>query len=174
MTRTLSATSTAAIALDHTRPIYLIYMAWDTASPLPTYLRVATWGASISWNSQTWIASGAEIAGIGANGGRLQLPMGDDDPWLGLVQTQSAVDRAITVYEYHTNFGVSPIASDAVQIFSGVMDGVDIDAGKITISLIESATNKSFPSTSIGPPTYNWLLPKGTRLFWGPDVVTVG
>jgi len=173
MTRTLSSTSQSAIALDHTRPIYLVYMAWDTASPLPTYRRVATWGANISWSSQTWIASGVEVQGISASGGRIELPMGDDDPWLNLVQTQIPRGREIIVYEYHTNFGGSPIASDAVQVFSGVMDDADIRYNRITIGLIESATNKSFPPTSIGPPTYNFILAPGTRIFWGNDIVTV-
>ena len=167
MTRSLSATSIAATNLDHTRPIYLIRMAWATPR------LVATWGANISWNAETWTASGAEIQGVNANGGRLELPMGDADPWLGLVQSEIARGRAIIVYEYHTNFGVSPYASDAEAVFSGVMDDAEISYNKIRIGLIESATNKSFPPTSIGPTTYNWLLPKGTRLFWGPDIVTV-
>lgn len=174
MTRSISSTSQAATSQHHTRPIYLIYMGWDVASPLPTYLRIATWDTAIPWDSESWVASGAEIQGISANGGRLELPMGDDDPWLGLVQTQRARGRAITVYEYHTDFTVSPHASDAVQVFSGVMDGAEISPDKIRISLIESATNKVFPPTSLGPPTYNHLPPKGLRVFWGPDIVTVG
>lgn len=148
-------------------------MGWDTASPLPTWLRVATWDTNISWDSQTWIASGVDVRGISASGGSLEFPMGSDDPWLSLVQTQVPRGRSVTIYEYHTDFSVSPHASDAVQVFSGVMDDAEIRYNRIRVGLIESATNKSFPPTSIGPPTYNYLLAKGTRLFWGPDIVTV-
>jgi len=173
MTRTLSATSQAAVALDTTRPIYLIHMAWDAASPLPTYYRVATYDQAISWNSQTWIASGAEIQGISANGGALQLPIGEDDPWLALVQTEKARDRAIVVYEYHTDFSASPRVSDAVQVFAGFMDSDEISVRGIRIALVEGKTNKGFPPGSIRPPTYNHLLTKGSRLMWEQDIVTV-
>jgi len=171
MTRTVSAVLAAAVAQHATTPRYLIYMAWDAASPTPLY-RIATWDQNISWNAQTWTASGASIQGLDANGGTLHLPVGSTDPWLSLVMGQIPRDRAIEVYEYHTSTG-SPSGSDAEMVFAGFMDEAVITSSGIRISLIEGRTNKGFPPTSIGPSTYNWLIPKGQRLFWGPDIVTV-
>lgn len=165
MTRTVSAIVSAAVAQEATKPIYLIRMAWDTER------RVATWDSDIVWNSETWAKSGAAVDGIGQNGGRLILPMGSADPWLALVMDEVPRDRVIQVYEYHTSTA-SPSGSDAALLFTGRMDDAVIDERDIRITLIEGRTNKGFPPTSIGPPTYNHLIPLGSRLFWGPDIVT--
>lgn len=166
MTRSVSSTTEAAVTVEDTRPIHLIRMAWGTE------LRAATYARNISWNSETWSASGAEVQGVDASGGILFLPNGEDDPWLNLVHTDIARGREIEIYEYHTDKSASPIASDAELIFFGVMDEVSITEKGIRIALIEGATNKVFPPTSIDVPDYNWLLPVGSRLFWGPDIVT--
>jgi len=169
MTRTVSAVVAAAVAQHATKPVYLIWMDWDAASPTPPY-RVATWDDDISWNSQTWVASGAEVNGLNATGGSLRLPI--DGPWLSLVMNQVPRERSIEVYEYHTSTA-SPAGSDAELIFAGMMDEATITDGGIRISLIEGRKNKAFPPTSIGPSTYNHLLAKGTRLYWADDIVIV-
>jgi len=168
MTRTVSAVVAAAVAQHATKPVYLIWMDWDAASPTPPY-RVATWDTNISWNSQTWVASGAQVDGLDISGGTLRLPM--DGPWLSLVMGQVPRERDIEIYEYHTSTA-SPSGSDAELVFAGMMDEASITNQGIRINLIEGRRNKVFPPTDIGPSTYNYLLPKGTRLFWGGDVVT--
>ena len=166
MTRTVSAVISAAVGQDTTTPVYLIRMAWTTER------RIATWDTNITWNSETWTLSGASVDKLRVEGGTLILPNGDGDPWLNLVQTELARDRAVEVYEHHTSTA-SPAGSDAQLIFAGRMDSVDISNRGIRITLIEGRTNKGFPPTSIGPPIYNYLLPVGTRLIWGPDTITV-
>jgi hypothetical protein len=170
MTRTVSAVVAAAVAQHATKPVYLIRMAWDAESPTPTYLRVATWDANISWNGYTWIASGASVSNLDTSGGVLQLPMGSGDPWLSLVMDQGPLDRAIEIYEHHTSTA-SPAGSDAEMIFGGYMDEAAITRDGIRISLVEGRRKKGFPPTSIRPPTYNYLLAKGSRLIWGYDIV---
>lgn len=167
MTRTVSTTTQNATAEDVTQPIYLIRMAWDTER------RAATWAVDVPWDSEIWSASGAECDGVDANGGVLILPIGEDDPWLNLVQTEVPRGREITVYEHQTDRTVSPETSDAVEIFSGVMDETVMTHRGIRISLIEGQTNKVFPPSAINPPIYNWLPSVGTRLIWGHDSVTV-
>ena len=167
MTRTVSATITTATAAAVTTPVYLIRMGWTTER------RICTWDQNITWNSETWTASGASIEGLKAEGGRLVLPNGDGDPWLALVHSELALDRTVQVYEHHTYRDVSPNTTDAVLLFSGRMDSVRIKDIQIEIDLIEGRKNKGFPPGSLGPPTYNWLLPPGTRLIWGPDTITV-
>jgi len=166
MTRTVSSIISAAVAQDITTPVYLIYMAWDTP------VRIAVWDQNITWNSQTWTASGAGIKSLSADRGTLTLPNGDGDPWLALVNSEVPLDRVIEIYEHHTSTG-SPAGSDAVLVFSGRMDGATIAGVEISINLVEGRTNKGFPASSIGPPTYNFLLPKGTKLYWINDVLTV-
>ena len=171
MTRSVPAVVSAAVAQDATRPIYLIRMGWTLASPDVTR-RIATWPANISWNSETWTASGAEVRSLTAQGGSLRLPNGDDDPWLNLVSTDVARGKTISIYEYHTSTG-SPAGSDATILFSGLMDAVDVTPSDITISFIENLQNKRFPPTSITTAVYTELLAAGQRLYWGPDVVMV-
>lgn len=172
MTRTVSSTISAAVAEETTQPVYLIYMAWDVASPDASRY-IATWDVSISWNSITWAASGADVRRLSAAGGTITLPNGDADPWLALVGSQNPKGRAIEVYEYHTDFTASPNASDATLIFAGQMEDSSITADKITINFVEGLLNKSFPHTSIDPAVYTHLLAAGTRIYWGPDVVLV-
>lgn len=172
MTRTVSSTISTAVAAETTRPIYLIRMGWDVASP-DVNRRIATWDVNLSWNSETWEGSGADIRRLSASGGTLELPNGDADPWLTLVTAQNPKGRTIDVYEYHTNFAASPHASDATQLFSGIMEDSEVTAEKITINFVEGLLNKSFPHTSIDPSVYTHLLAAGTRIYWGPDVVLV-
>jgi len=164
MTRTVSATVSTAVAQETTRPIYLIRMDWDTE------VRAATWGANLSWNAETWIASGIRITSLDMNGGVMEMPMGDADPWFALCMDELPRGRAISIYEHHTNYTVSPNLSDAVLVFTGVMDEFTAN-NVIRVRLIESATNKTFPFTSIDRPTYTYLLPSGTRITTGTDVI---
>lgn len=166
MSRTLSATVSAAVAEETTQPVYLIDMAWDTP------VKAATWDTNISWNGDTWIASGLHVTGLSANGGSLIMPKGDSDPWLALVMGEIPRNRTISVYEYHTDFTVSPNVSDAQLLFSGYMDGAVIGTS-IRVTLIESAIKKAFPPTDIDRPIYTHLLSSGTVLRYGNDVVTV-
>ena len=166
MTRSVSATISTATAQETTRPIYLVSMGWAT----PVY--AATWDQNISWNAITWIASGLNIPNLDGNGGTLELPLGDADSWLSLVLTEIPRGRTVSVYEYHTNFTVSPNVSDATLLFSGFMDNAQI-SNNIRIGMIEGATKKVFPPTWIDRPTYTYLLTPGTRIQWGDDTVIV-
>ena len=166
MSRVISSQTEAAIAEEATRPIHLVRMGWNTE------VRAATWDTAITWNSEVWIASGIDASNIDANGGTLRLPAGDDDPWIGLVNSENTRDRTIEVYEYHTDFTASPNEHDATLIFTGQMDAWTL-GDSIQITLIESLQNKHFPPTSLGPPTYNYLLPVGTRVQLGYDVLIV-
>lgn len=171
MSRTVTAVTSVAVAQDTTRPIYLIRMGWTAASPDVTR-RIATYDADLSWNSETWTASGAEVTRLSADGGTLRLPNGPADPWLDLVMTQGQAGITVDVYEYHTSWG-SPSGSTAVLLFSGAFEDAEITPESIELRMVESLLNKSFPHTSIGPPTYNYLLTRGDRIYWGPDVVLV-
>lgn len=160
MNRTVSSITEDAVASDDTQPVHLIRMGWETER------RVATWAEDIDWNSETWTASGAMTNGIGQSGGTLVLPM--DDEWITLVIDEGPRDRVIQVYEHHT----IDVDTDAELLFTGTMDRMEMDEDGIQIALIEGPENKGFPPTSLGPPDYNFLIPKGKRLFWSQDTLT--
>lgn len=189
MTRPLPPAVDTAIHQPDTSPIYLIEMGWDliTSQILledgdalllesgdafvleetsdPSYLRVATWGGDITWGSLVWAASGARVQGLTVNGGQLILPNDEDDVWLTLVTEEIPRGRSITIYEYHD--------SDAVEIFSGIMDEAVLDARQISIRIIEGLLNKHFPPTSFNVTDFPHLLSGGDRLYWGPDIVLI-
>lgn len=166
MSRALSATITAAIAQTDTKPIYLVQIGWSTVR------RLATWDANISWNAQTWVASGIEVSDIDADGGTLRFPIDDNENFLTLIDTEGQNGITVSVWEYQTDFTASPIASDAVLIFSGVMD--DATIGKdIRVGLIEDKKYKAFPPKSITQDVFTHLLPIGTVLIWRDTVITV-
>lgn len=167
MTRILPAAVDAAVDEAVTRPIHLIRMAWATER------RIATFDIDISWDSETWSASGAVVQNIGPNGGTMILPIGTGLPWIGLANTEKLRGRAIEVYEYHTDFTASPQESDATPIFSGTMDDGVATIKGLRVNLREGKKNRVFPPGNIEPPTYNFLLASGQRLFWGPDIITV-
>jgi len=166
MSRTLSATISTAVVQPVTRPIHLIRMGWATE------VRAATWDQNITWNSETWTASGLEVTGLDANGGSLTMPASLSDPWLALVVGEVPRNRTIQIYEHHTNYTVSPAVSDAVLVFDGFMDEAQIGQA-IRVSLIEGTQKKGFPVGRIDRPTYNYLLPPGSRIQWGLDIVMV-
>jgi hypothetical protein len=147
-------------------------MGWDVTSPDIYDRLIATSDQDISWNAELWVASGAEVRGLNANGGDLILPNGDADPWLALVIAQMPRGRAIDIYEHHTSTG-SPAGSDAVHIFAGIMDEANIDGMKIAIRLIEGLLNKRFPVAVVNSTDFPYLLTGGDRLYWGPDVVLI-
>ena len=166
MTRSTSSTVSTAVALNPTKPIYLIRMGFSVEQ------RIATWNASISWNSETWAASGAAVSSLNGSTGMIELPLDDSEAWLALVLNEAPAGKTITIYEHHTDTSASPVASDAVSIFVGIMDEMQID-NRIKIQLLESSNAKGFPFTSIDRPTYNYLPQSGTRITWGTDYVVV-
>jgi hypothetical protein len=62
--------------------------------------------------------------------------------------------------------------SDAVLVFSGVMDEAQI-AGNIRVSMVESSQAKGFPPTNIDRPVYNYMLTSGQSVRWGNDTLVV-
>ena len=166
MTRSVSATISTAVDQPVTKPVYLIRMGWAVEE------RAATWDVNILWDAETWEASGISVSNLDSDGGTMRLPLGDDDPWLDLIVAEGQLNIAVEIYEHQTNYTVSPNESDAVLIFSGIMDECSI-RNDIKIKLIEDKKHKAFPPTSIEPGTYNYLLQSGTVLIWRDTIITV-
>jgi len=165
MARVTNPTIISAVAQLDTAPKYLIRMAWDAEN------RIATWGASVSWNGETWVTSGAKIRGLSSAGGSLVLPNGDGDPWASLVLNDGQQGRAISIYEHHTDLAASP-QTDAVRVFAGEMDQAKIGK-EVTITFIAAAVVARFPHTALDETVYPYLLKAGTVIRLGIDKIKV-
>jgi len=165
MSRVSNPTVTAAVALNHTSPKYLIQMGWSTVT------RIATWETSISWAGETWAASGANIRGLKTTGGTLVLPNDDDDGWAALVLSEGQQGRTISIYEHHTDISVSP-QTDALLIFSGEMDQATIGR-EVMITFIASSREMRFPHTKIDSTVYTHLLRPGQVLEVGGSTLVI-
>jgi hypothetical protein len=166
MSRTLSSTVSTAITQNPTKPVYLLRIGFSLES------LACTWGSNISWNSENWVASGIEVKNLTARGATLEFPNGEDDAWLALILNESTRDRPISIYEFHTDYSTSPHGTDAVLVFTGIMDEAEITEN-IKVTVIESSQARQFPPDSIGPPVFNFLPVAGTRIVWGDDVIEV-
>lgn len=166
MSRTVSATISSAVEKAATAPVYLIEILFDEGTE-----HIATWDADISWNGQTWVKSGVQITGVSAAGARMVMPTGTSDPWMSLILNYGARDTAINIYEHHTDATASP-QSDAVLVFTGIMDAVDI-GNKMVVKIIESSRAKAFPALNAEPNKFTHLMKAGDTIIWGSDVITV-
>lgn len=164
--RTLPATVQSAIGQASTQPVYLIQMGFSSVA------RAATWADNIDWNGETWISSGIEVGNLNATNVNIKFPNGDDDAWLALFLNEGIRGVSIDIYEHHTDTTASP-TTDAVQVFSGVMDELSIQDQTLTVKVIESAKFKAFPPYSIDQPTFTFLPDSGTVIAWGTDQIEV-
>ena len=67
MTRTVSATISTAVDQTVTKPIYLVRMGWVVEN------RSCSYDANITWNAETWTASGLSVVNLDSDGGTLIL-----------------------------------------------------------------------------------------------------
>lgn len=166
MSRTVPATVASAIAAETTQPVYLLEMGYSAT------VRAATWDADIVWSGSTWESSGIRVRSISARSATIEMPNGDIDPWLSLILNEGTRDITLRIYQHHTLATASP-QSDAVLVFSGLMDETDISDDGITVRCVESSQRKTFPPTAVDESVFSYLMTSGDRIIWGNDVVTV-
>lgn len=165
MSRTLPSTVSSAITSDATAPVFLVKLGFAT----PQY--VATWDANISWDGNTWVASGINVSRLSASGATVEFPNGNDDTWLSTILSEGARGKTIEIYEHHTDTTASP-QTDAVLVFTGVMDSVSI-GDRVKVKVLESSQSKVFPPASVDEDTFTYLLSTGQKISWGSDTITV-
>ena len=165
MSRTLPSTVSSAITATATRPVYLVEFAFT-----PT-IYAATWDANISWGGQTWLAGGVEVSRLTPRGATITLPTGASDTWLSTILAQGCRGKAVTIYEHHQDTAASP-QTDAVKIFSGIMDSVNIGE-KLQVTVVEASQSKVFPPSSVDENTFTHILSSGQKIAWGNDTITV-
>jgi hypothetical protein len=168
--RFLPGEGSATVAKAATRPAYLLRLAFENESP-QTDMLACTWDADISWNAETWSASGVEVKNLARAAATLEFPIGENDPWLTPIMAGGTRGRAIQIYQHYTDLTASPQAW-AVLMFTGVMDSAVI-TDKIRVSAMEKARATSFPPESIDQPKFNHFLTSGSIIVWGGGTLTV-
>ena len=170
MSRTLPATVSTAIAKAATRPAWLLRFSVSTASPIGETL-AATWDSNISWNGETWLASGVEVRNLTRTRATVELPLGSGDPWLNLINTQGLRGKQLQIYEHYTDETQSPQAG-AVLMFTGIMDTVTM-ANKATVQVVEISQAIQYPLESVTTDKFTFLLKTGTSIEWSGDTIVV-
>lgn len=160
--KTLSPALLAELALQATRPGYLVEIGYNTV------LRLSTLG-DISYGGYTWASFDVRVSGIGSDGSAsssARLALGNTDGAFGaLVFNEGAADIPVVIYACYAG-----ASSDAVQVFSGVTNGADITEKSVTFQL-DAQRNKTLysPRVFISKPTFNFLQPAGTKIAWGGE-----
>jgi hypothetical protein len=170
MSRTLPGQGSATVAKAATRPAYLVRLALENGSPSVDML-ASTWDSTISWNAETWIASGVEVKNLTRSGCTIEFPLGENDPWLAPINAGGTRGRSVQIYQHYTDTTASPQAW-AVLMFTGVLDSA-VMGDKITVSALEKSRSTSFPPETVDQPKFKHLLTPGTVIVWGGGTITV-
>lgn len=163
--RALSGATLSEIVKPITRPINLIEIVFAAV----TY-RLST-GPTVTWNAQTWIASGAKVENLqslvgGAMDGRISLP-NTDNAASALVLVDGVADRVCRIYQL---YGDGPYSvGDEIKLFEGVCDNAEIDLDRVVINI---TTERRLSETA--PRIYfeafcTRLPPAGTVISWGGE-----
>lgn len=160
---TLTPALLAELGLTVTRPGYLIELGYSTT------LRLSTLG-NVSYAARDWVGVDVKVSGLsqdGKGGNKASLTLGNTDGVFGaVVLNEGASDIPVTIYACYAG-----APGDCVQVFEGVTDGAELDANKITLSLVSQANKTLFcPRVFIAPPVFNFLQPEGTKFTFGNEV----
>ena len=170
MSRSLDAPIGTAIVKAATRPAYLLRLAFENGSPAADML-AATWDSDISWNGETWSASGIEVKNLSRAACTIEFPLGENDPWAAVIRSGGVLNRSVMIYQHYTDLSASPQAG-AELMFTGILDQA-VWSDKIVVPAMEKSRVTSFPPESIDQPKFNYLLTSGTVIVWGGGILTV-
>jgi hypothetical protein len=160
--KTLTAPTLAEVANTATTPAYLVEMVYSSV------LRLSSRGDQ-SWSGYAW--TGGRLGKIAvAESGTIDI-INSDLAYSALVLNEGAADIGCRVWKF---YGDNPAAGDPTLVFDGVIDGADIGASAVRMSL--SSRNRTYysPRRFIGVATgFNHLSPAGTRVTWGGQTMSL-
>ncbi len=165
MSRALSTRLTSEVAGVVTAPFFLIQIGWSPVSRLSTR-------GPVSYGGYTWAGGSASLHSLqGLPGGALQgqISLGNTDDAIGAVVLSTDLTAVpVTIWML---YGSEPFtAGDALQVFSGVIDGAELTPTRVTLDLVsEGRRNLTGPRVYCQPPLCNHMPPPGTRITWGGD-----
>lgn len=164
--KTLSSSTSNAVAATVTKPGYLVQI--DT-TPV---IRLSSRGTQ-SWDDEAWTggrilrSSISTLAG-GEQKAALEL-VNSDLAYSALALGSILSDIPVRMWKFYAD---NPAVGDPVQVFEGVIDGVEITSDSVRFDLVsENARVLSSPRRFIGPSTgFNNLRPAGTKFTWNGQV----
>lgn len=168
--RTLVGSTSSGVAAAVTLPGYFIQIAFATP------LRISTRG-TLTWNSLTWTAADASIAGLVADGGESTLDgslfIGNTDLQIAYsVLSEGVAGRACVIWKFYGD--TAPALGDPVKVFEGVCDGADIpESGPVRITLQQSGGTTNFcPRTYLtAADGFSFLPTPGQIVTWNGETV---
>lgn len=156
--RTLPAAVDTAVGLDLTGPTYLVEFLFGS----PLYY---TTRQEVTWDSKTWIALGLRVDRINADSAVVVFP-NHDNTGSALALNNALRDTEIRIYEHHD--------TDAVEVFRGFGDDVDIDGTETRITLRSSSRGRAVaPRLRVARPTFTRLPIAGATFTLGDYVIRV-
>jgi hypothetical protein len=140
--RTLSSTLDILVGVPITTPGYFLRIAFAT----PLYLSSR---GELPWNGQTWSAGSFTISGLAIDGSQSAqdgtLVLTDTD--FSITQrilTEGLADKRIDIWAFYSDVPLDP--PDAVLVFSGVADDVDMEpaSARVTVNLQQESARNLF------------------------------
>ena len=163
--KTLSSALLTELGLTVTRPGYLIQLGFSST------LYLSTMG-DISWNSFTWSGKNVRVTGLNSDGSASSaatLALGNtDDSYGALVLNEGASDIAVSVWACYAG---ATALGDPVLVFSGVIDGAEIDTRRVVMQLVAQANSTLYsPRVFINKSSgFNFLQPAGSKIFFNGE-----
>lgn len=161
MPRTLSGTTSSAIAGPATRPITLVQVDYSTP------IRISS-NKSLVWNSLSWSGGGTagyvQVVPQGNGAAECQFLIPDPDNTIGAYVLNEGAER-IRVQAWELS-GDGPYATgDAVALFDGELTRAERSGPGWRFVASATATRGGLvPRLIIGPPLFNHVTPIGTEI----------
>lgn len=166
--RDLAADNLTEIAIDFTRPVYLVKML------LPAGSRYVSSGPQIVFNTDTYIEGQVSVGSFswtadGVQEGKIILS-NEANAASALILGATINDVAIEIYK--TYLIAAGGNTTPVLYVSGVMDGATIGASESSVNVVSTTAQTAFLPPRYHTPAegFNWLPIDGEVITWGTEV----
>lgn len=161
--RTVSTKTNTALGQPVTQPVVLVELHFSTI------LRYSS-RQQLTWDNKTWgkgrlsgfALSEKESGGID---GTVNI-VNNDGVITSFVFNEGASGREVNIWYL---YGDSPyVLDDALQVFSGIIDGVDI-GDLAQINIISDGLIQWTPRIAFSQDRFSHMQPKGSQVTWGNE-----
>jgi hypothetical protein len=172
VSRSLSSRLGTEIVKTVTAPFFLVRVVFPGYAPL--YLST---GPTVTYDydsvAQQWVSGSASLSALRSlPGGGLEASVSlsnTDDAVAALALTQDPGTVSVRLWML---YGAPPFsAGDAEQVFTGVVDSMEIRPTRVTLSCVSESRRRLYgPRLTVSPPLCNFLPPGGTWVLWGGEM----
>jgi len=168
ITRPLAAPILTEIAIDFTRPVYLVKMLFPAAT---TFMST---GPQITFSSDIYIEGQISVLTVewnadGGQSGVLRLS-NENNAASALLLTGTVNGVLVEVYKTYLISGGGNTAPE--MYIKGTMDGADIGADSSTVNILSTTSKTAFVPNRYHTAAegFNWLPIDGEIITWGDEV----